>query len=205
MHRLMTGTMWSRAARLACALGFAAVASAMPAVGSAATAVPYSLQVNALTGPQGGLLRIEVDAEAPAPAVETLSVVQVSVNGATIRVLRNVAAPAGVAEIELGPVARGATVSASVHVRSSTHGRARSVAAGCDRATAAGSRRRGRPRAAADAHDAGDRRGRRYLRAERRRRRGGHADTHARSDPGRRAEDGDGAEGRRHLGPRSRT
>ena len=54
-------------------IGFAAVASAMPAVGSAATEVPYSLQVNALTGPQGGLLRIEVDAEAPTPAVETLS------------------------------------------------------------------------------------------------------------------------------------
>ncbi len=122
MHSLMTGTMWSRAARLACALGFAAVASAMPAVGSAATDVPYSLQVNALTGPQGGLLRIEVDAEAPASAVETLSVVHVSVNGPTIRVLRNVAAPGGVAEIELGPVARGATVSASVHVRSSSTG-----------------------------------------------------------------------------------
>ena len=42
---------------------------------------PYSLQVSALTGPQGGLLRIEVDAEAPAPAVETLKFVQVSVNG----------------------------------------------------------------------------------------------------------------------------
>src|SRR6185295_7749152 len=107
MHRLMTGTMWSRAARLACALGFAVAASAMPAVGSAANAVPYSLQVSALTGPQGGLLRIEVDAEAPASAVETLNVVHVSVNGPTIRVLRNVAAPGGVAEIELGPVARG--------------------------------------------------------------------------------------------------
>ena len=39
-----------------------------------------------------------------------------------IRVLTNVAAPGGVAEIELGPVARGATVSASVHVRSSSTG-----------------------------------------------------------------------------------
>ncbi len=82
--------------------------------------VPYSLQVSALTGPQGGLVRIEVDAEAPAPAVATLTYVQVSVNGATIRVLRNVAAPDGVAEIDLGPVARGATVSASVHVRNPT-------------------------------------------------------------------------------------
>ena len=82
--------------------------------------VPYSLQVSALTGPQGGLVRIEVDAEAPAPAVATLTYVQVSVNGATIRVLRNVAAPDGVAEIDLGPVARGATVSAGVHVRNPT-------------------------------------------------------------------------------------
>ena len=73
----------------------------------------------------------------------------------------------------------------------------------CDRPPAAGSRRCGRPRTAADAHDAADRRGRRCLRAERRRRRDGHADTHARPDAARRAEDGDGAEGRQHLGRRS--
>ena len=122
MYRLVAGTMWSRAVRLACVVGSAAVALAVPAAWGAAVAVPYTLQVSALTGPQGGLLRVEVDAEAPAPAVETLKFVQVSVNGAMIRVLRDVAAPAGIAEIDLGPVARGATVSASVHVRSGTTG-----------------------------------------------------------------------------------
>ncbi len=116
----MTTKMWSRAARLVCAVGSAAIALAAPAAGSAADAVPYSLQAGVLTGPQGGVLRLEVDAEAPAPAVETLKHVHVLVNGVMIRVLKDVAAPEGVAEIELGPVARGATVSAKVHVRDAT-------------------------------------------------------------------------------------
>jgi hypothetical protein len=119
MHRLVAGTMWSRAARLACAVGSAAIALAVPAAGSAAAQAPYTLQVSALTGPQGGLLRIEIDPDASAPAVETLKYVQASVNGAAVRILRNVAAPAGIAEVDLGPVARGATVSANVYVQSS--------------------------------------------------------------------------------------
>jgi hypothetical protein len=122
MYKLVAGKMWSRSVRLACVIGSVATALAAPAAGGAAVAVPYSLQVSALTGPQGGLLRIEVEAEAPASAAETLKFVQVSVNGATIRVLRNVAAPAGIAEIDLGSVARGATVSATVHVRNGTTG-----------------------------------------------------------------------------------
>jgi hypothetical protein len=119
MHGLMATTIRAPATRLAWAIVSAVVVLALPVTGSAANAVPYSLRVSALTGPQGGLLRIEVDAEATAPAVETLKIVQISVNGAMIRVLKDVSAPDGVAEIELGPVARGATVSASVHVRSS--------------------------------------------------------------------------------------
>ena len=79
--------------------------------------MPYSLQVGALTGPQGGLLTIEVDAGATAPAVTGLKYVQVSVNGQVTRVLSTVPAPGGVAEIELGPVPRGATVSAKFYVR----------------------------------------------------------------------------------------
>ena len=113
MYRLVAGTMWSRAARLACVVGLAAVALAVPAAGGAAVAAPYSLQVSALTGPQGGLLRIEVDAEATAPAVETLKFVQVSVNGAMIRVLKDVAAtevPRQDRSRQAG--CRGATVSA---------------------------------------------------------------------------------------------
>jgi len=57
-----------------------------------------------------------VDAVAAASAVQTLTYVHVSVNGVLVRVLRNVAAPEGVAEVDLGPVSRGATVSARVDV-----------------------------------------------------------------------------------------
>jgi hypothetical protein len=122
MYKLVAGKMWSRSVRLACVIGSLAVALGAPAAGGAAVAAPYSLQVSALTGPQGGLLRIEVDADAPASPVKTLKFVHVSVNGETIRVLEDVAAPAGIAEIDLGPVARGATVSTRVHVRSGTTG-----------------------------------------------------------------------------------
>jgi hypothetical protein len=118
MHR----TRSSRTARLACAVGAATLALAAPAAGDAVDLAPYSLQVSALTGPQGGLLRIEVEAVAGVPGVSSLRYVQVSVDGVLIRVLRDVAAPDGVAEIDLGPVARGATVSANVQVRLPTSG-----------------------------------------------------------------------------------
>ena len=73
-----------------------------------------------LTGPQGGLLRLEVTPKAGAPAVESLKHVHVWLNGETIRVLHDVAAPDGVAEIKLGPVERGANVTVMVHVRNGT-------------------------------------------------------------------------------------
>jgi hypothetical protein len=122
MYKLVAGRMWSHSVRLACVIGSVAIALTAPAAGGAAVAIPYSLKVSALTGPQGGLLRIEIDAEAPASTVERLKFVQVSVNGETIRVLKDVAAPAGIAEIDLGPVPRGATVSATVLVRNGTTG-----------------------------------------------------------------------------------
>ena len=110
---------WSRAALLVCVFGSFAVAVAAPDSARAAT-VPYSLQVSALTGPQGGLARIEVDATATAVPVDSLKHVQISVNGQLVRVLTEVPAPDGIAEIELGPVGRGATVSAKLYVRDST-------------------------------------------------------------------------------------
>jgi hypothetical protein len=113
----MHGTRRSRAALLACVVGSATIALAAVPAGGAADSAPYTLQVSALTGPQGGLLRIEVNADAGVPAVATMRYVQVSVDGVLIRVLRDVAAPDGVAEIDLGPVVRGATVSARVQVR----------------------------------------------------------------------------------------
>jgi hypothetical protein len=98
-------------------MGSVLVALTAPAAARAAAVVPYSVQASALTGPQGGLLTVEVDAGATVPAVTGLKYVQVSVNGQLTRVLSNVAAPGGVAEIELGPVPRGATVSAKFYVR----------------------------------------------------------------------------------------
>ena len=106
-----------RVGLLVCVMGSVVTALAAPAAARAAAVMPYSLQVGALTGPQGGLLRIEVDAGATVPAVTGLKYVQVSVNGQLTRVLSNVSAPGGVAEIELGPVPRGATVSAKFYVR----------------------------------------------------------------------------------------
>jgi hypothetical protein len=120
MHGLVATTMRAPATRLAWAIVSAVVVLALPATGSAADPIPYSLQVSVLTGPQGGLLEATVHAAAPASPVEAFKHVQVSVNGEVIRVLNDVAAPDGVAEITLGPVARGATVSAKVHVRDPT-------------------------------------------------------------------------------------
>ena len=118
--RRQVGTMWSRVARLTFAVVPVALALVAPVAGSAADATPYSLQVGVLTGPQGGLLRLEVTPKAGAPAVESLKHVHVWLNGETIRVLHDVAAPGGVAEIKLGPVERGANVTVMVHVRNGT-------------------------------------------------------------------------------------
>ena len=199
MHDLVATTIRAPATRLAWAILSAVVVLALPATGGAAQAVPYSLQVNVLTGPQGGLLEVDVHAAAPALPVETLKHVQVSVNGEVIRVLNDVAAPEGVAEVDAG-ASRPRSDRERQGARSRRDvARARSAPPRHDRAPAAGSRRRRRPRTAADAHDAADRRGRRRLRAERRRRRDRHADADARADAACRAEDGDGAEGRRDL------
>ena len=76
-----TATKWT-VGLLVCVVGSVVAALAAPAAAKAAAVVPYSLQVSVLTGPQGGLLRIEVPhAGATVPAVTGLKYVQVSVNG----------------------------------------------------------------------------------------------------------------------------
>ena len=110
-------TRWKHAALLAC------VVIACGAAGAAGAADPpatEALELSALTGPEGADLYI--DAPAGAAAFEHVHVQVRAPEGSGERAnriinLKDVAAPGGVATIDLGEVGRGATVSADVHVR----------------------------------------------------------------------------------------
>ena len=116
MHRQLAWKKWSRLARLMIAIGCGAILAAPTAAGAAAE-VPYSLELGVLTGPQGGDLRIQVVPKPGEAAVTVLRQVRVQVNGKLTRELKDVAAPGGVAQVDLGKVARGATVNVKVHFR----------------------------------------------------------------------------------------
>ena len=139
-------------ARLLIAIGCGAILAA-PTTAGAAAEVPYSLELGVLTGPQGATFGFRSSRSSGEPAVSVFRQVRVQVNGKLIRELKDVAAPGGVAQVDLGKVARGATVSVKVHFR----GDARQLQAAAQRRdgpAAAGSRRGQGARAAADVVDA---------------------------------------------------
>jgi len=110
-------TRWKRAALLACVL---IACGAAGAAGAADPPATEALDLSALTGPAGADLYIE--APAGATAFEQVHVEIRSPEGSDAQAnrivnLKDVAAPGGVATIDLGEVGRGATVSTEVHVR----------------------------------------------------------------------------------------
>ena len=113
----LTRVKWSRMARLLIAVACGAVLVA-PTTASAAGEAPFSLELGVLTGPQGGDLRIQVVPDPGEAAVSVLRQVRVQVNGKLIRELKDVDAPGGIANVELGAVARNATVNVKVHFKS---------------------------------------------------------------------------------------
>ena len=110
-------TRWPRAALLVCIL--TACGSAGAARGAELPAAA-ALELSALTGPKGADLYIE--APAGTAAFEHVQVQIRAPSGSDEQAnriinLKDVAAPDGVARIDLGELARGATVSAEAHVR----------------------------------------------------------------------------------------
>ncbi len=108
---------WKRAALLACVL---IACGAAGAAGAADPPATEALELSALTGPGGADLYI--DAPAGATAFEHVHVQIRAPEGSDEQAnrivnLKDVAAPGGVATIDLGEVGRGATVSTEVHVR----------------------------------------------------------------------------------------
>jgi len=91
-------------------------------VGTARAAEKDTLVLRALTGPKGGDVRITVpaaDAGAEIERFEQLKVRLTAPDGSKTKTvdLQEVPAPGGVADIDLGDVERGATVTVDVHVR----------------------------------------------------------------------------------------
>lgn len=112
-------TCWKRAAVLACVVIACGTAGAAGAADPPATATE-ALELSALTGPEGADLYIT----APAGATEFEHVhVQIRAPEGSdeqanrIVNLKDVAAPAGVAAIDLGKVGRGTAVSVDAHIR----------------------------------------------------------------------------------------
>ena len=110
-------TRWKRAALLACVALATATAGAAGAADPPAT---EALELSALTGPEGADLYIK--APAGATAFEHVRVQIRASEGSDEQAnrivnLKDVAAPAGVAAIDLGEVGRGAAVSVDAHVR----------------------------------------------------------------------------------------
>lgn len=110
-------TRWMRAALLACVVIACGTAGA---AGAADASAKEALELSALTGPGGADLYIE--APAGAVAFEHVDVQIRAPEGSDEQAnriinLKDVAAPDGVARIDLGRVGRGATVSADAHVR----------------------------------------------------------------------------------------
>src|SRR5215211_6390500 len=108
------------ARRLAWLLSTVAICfAATSAVGGAAspactspTVTPYSLQLGALTGPQGADLRIDVATAGTCAPVESLKEVQlqtIAADGSLLRewTFEDVAAPGGTQTLSLGPLERG--------------------------------------------------------------------------------------------------
>ncbi len=89
---------------------------------SSSTDAAYSMELRALTGPQGADLRIGVRPAAGCAPVETLKKVHLKTfaddgSVADVRNLDDVDAPAGVADIDLGQLDRGRQVSAEVLIQ----------------------------------------------------------------------------------------
>jgi hypothetical protein len=128
MQRLFSGTKWSRAARLVAAA--ACVAVVLGATDAAADDPPscYTIELSALTGPQGADLTLDIAAAAGCADVETLKKVQLKIYAADgslddVRNLDDVPAPGGSASIELGELERQRRIEANVLVQSETPSR----------------------------------------------------------------------------------
>ena len=109
--------MKARTMAAVCALGVA-----LAGVGAAGAAEKDTLVLKALTGPKGGDVVITIPAAEGADQVDRFEQLKIRLSGpgvAPVKVvdLTDVAAPRGVAAVELGEVARGATVEVDVHVR----------------------------------------------------------------------------------------
>jgi len=109
-------TRWKRAALLACAV----IACTTAGAATAADKPTEALELSALTGPEGADLYIT--APAGATAFEHLHIRIRAAEGSDEQAnrivnLKDVAAPNGVATIDLGEVGRGAAVSIDAHVR----------------------------------------------------------------------------------------
>jgi hypothetical protein len=131
MHRQFVSPRLGRAARLVFAA--ACAASALGAAGAPARAekppscpsstdAPYSMELRALTGPQGADITLAVAAAPGCGAVDTLKKVQLKTFAADgsvddVRNLTDVAAPDGVADIELGQLERDRRIEAEVLIQ----------------------------------------------------------------------------------------
>ena len=128
MQRLFSGTQWRRAARLVATA--ACVAVVLGATDAAAADPPscYTIELSALTGPQGADLTLDIAAAAGCADVETLKKVQLKIYAADgslddVRNLDDVPAPGGRASIELGELERQRRIEANVLVQSATPSR----------------------------------------------------------------------------------
>ena len=126
MQRQVSTTSWSRA--LALATAAACVAVALGARDATAAAEPepcYTIELSALTGPQGAELTLDVAAAAGCAGVETLKKVQLKTYAGDgslddVRNLQDVPAPGGSATVDLGRLERQRRVEADVLVQTGT-------------------------------------------------------------------------------------
>jgi hypothetical protein len=125
---------WKRAALLAAALAAAVVAAGGASAPAGAAQSPvcpsstddaYAMELVALTGPQGADLAIGVTAAAGCAEATSLEKVQLKIYAADgslddVRNLKDVPAPGGAADVDLGPLERGRLVEADVLVQTGT-------------------------------------------------------------------------------------
>ena len=128
MQRLFSGTKWGRAARLVAAA--ACVAVVLGATDAAADDPPscYTIELSALTGPQKADLALDITAAAGCADVATLKKVQLKIYAADgslddVRILQDVPAPGGRANIQLGELERQRRIEADVLVQTGTPSR----------------------------------------------------------------------------------
>jgi len=133
MHGQSLTTRWRRAAQVAlAALCAAATAGAVSTAARAeklascadSTETPYRIDLTALTGPGGADATIAVERAPDCAAVEVLEKVQLKIFAADgalddVRNLKDVAAPDGIANVELGTVERHRRIEADVLARTS--------------------------------------------------------------------------------------